>query len=126
MEQELASFSEYDKAGLSEKLRQYKDDLQAAKKVFYQQQDKYIAAKSKETLMGASLEEAKSNEAKQKLIQQNRMLEDAKRQGYDMEAIAVDAKVNLHKQSDQMHQVQESIHDFDNDLRGTNLMLDQI
>lgn len=64
MEQEVSSFSEEEKPVMLEKLRQHKDDLSAAKKVFYQHQDKYIAAKSKETLMGASLEEAKANDAK--------------------------------------------------------------
>jgi t-SNARE complex subunit (syntaxin) len=48
--------------------------------------------------MGAQLEEAKNGgawETRQRLIQQNRDLENGLRVGYDMESIAIDAKTNL-------------------------------
>jgi uncharacterized membrane protein YjjP (DUF1212 family) len=43
-----------------------------------------------------------------------------------MEDIAVDAKVNLQKQSEELHGIHESIHDFDTDLKETSSMLEQI
>lgn len=39
------------------KLRQYKQDLEEVKRAFYKAQDKYIASKNKETIMGANLDE---------------------------------------------------------------------
>ncbi len=51
--------------------------------------------KNKDTLMGASLEEIRAWDTRQKLINQNKELEMGIRVGYDMESIAIDAKTNL-------------------------------
>ncbi len=39
------------------KLRQYRQDLEEAKRQFFKIQEKYITSKNKETIMGANLEE---------------------------------------------------------------------
>ena len=40
------------------KLKQYREDLEEAKRGFLKYQDRYIQAKNKDTMMGANLEEA--------------------------------------------------------------------
>ena len=62
--------------------------------------------------MGAQLEEAKTStgsggawETRQRLIQQNRDLENGLRVGYDMESIAIDAKTNLQAQTQKMTRI---------------------
>ena len=57
MEQELMGFDNERRLQREHKVRQYRQDLEEAKRAFFKIQDKYIASKNKDTIMGANLEE---------------------------------------------------------------------
>jgi hypothetical protein len=60
MEQEMLGFDSDMRLQRENKLRQYRQDLEEAKRQFFKIQEKYIASKNKETIMGANLEEVVS------------------------------------------------------------------
>mmetsp|Transcript_27004 Transcript_27004/g.20210 ORF Transcript_27004/g.20210 Transcript_27004/m.20210 type:complete len:108 (+) Transcript_27004:311-634(+) len=76
--------------------------------------------------MGANLEEAKHYEARQRLIEQNRQLDQAVKVGYDMENIAIGSKVELQRQSEQMNKVQGKVYGIDEELGQSNKIMDDI
>ena len=64
MEVELAGFAVEQRVAREAKLRQYRSDLEEARRTFAKYQDKYVDKKNEETLMGAHLEDVKAHEAK--------------------------------------------------------------
>lgn len=57
MELELIGFTQDQKMQREIKIREYRSDLDEAKRGFLKFQDRYIQAKNRDTLMGANLEE---------------------------------------------------------------------
>jgi hypothetical protein len=100
MEIEMAGFDRERKMQREAQLKQHRRDLEEARRSMLSEQNKYVTQKNKDTLMGASLEEAKGAwDTRKRLLDQNKDLEMGIKVGYDMESIAIDAKTNLQAQT---------------------------
>ncbi len=95
MEIELAGFDRERKMQRESKLKQHRRDLEEVRRQVLSEQNKYLTQKNKDAVMGATLEEVKAWDTRQRLLQQNKDLEMGIKVGYDMESIAIDAKTNL-------------------------------
>ena len=76
--------------------------------------------------MGASLDEVRAWDTRQKLIHQNKELEMGIRVGYDMESIAIDAKTNLQGQTLKMERIKDNLGSINHESSIANRKLNEI
>jgi len=112
-----------------QKVIRYRADLLDIKKRFQDCQDLYLDQKQKEKLMGSRMDNKYVNKIygqETVLSQQNQMLAEAKKTGFDSMGIAMDVQVQLHKDTETLNRNLLRIKETDNEAGQSDALIQQL